>query len=69
MRMLLVMCIRLYRIVISPILPPRCRFQPSCSEYALQAVQRYGAIRGSWYAIRRLLRCHPFAQGGYDPLP
>jgi len=61
--------IRLYQLVISPILPPRCRFVPSCSEYAVEAVQRYGVICGMWLAIKRILRCHPFAKGGYDPLP
>jgi len=61
--------IRGYQRVISPALPPSCRFVPSCSEYAWQAVDRYGALKGSWLAVRRLLRCHPFNPGGYDPVP
>jgi putative membrane protein insertion efficiency factor len=61
--------IRGYRLVISPLLPPSCRFAPSCSEYALIAVERFGAVRGSWLAVRRLARCHPFHRGGWDPVP
>jgi putative membrane protein insertion efficiency factor len=58
-----------YRRFISPLLPPRCRFLPSCSAYALEAVQVHGAARGSWLAVRRLSRCHPFHAGGLDPVP
>ena len=58
-----------YRRFISPLLAPRCRFYPSCSAYALQAVQLHGALRGSWLAVRRLSRCHPFHAGGLDPVP
>jgi hypothetical protein len=61
--------IRGYRRWISPALPPACRFHPSCSEYALEAIARHGAVRGSWLAVRRLVRCHPFNPGGYDPVP
>lgn len=61
--------IRLYQRWMSPYLPPSCRFFPSCSEYAAEAVTRYGIFRGSWLAVRRLLRCHPFHPGGYDPVP
>jgi hypothetical protein len=61
--------IRLYQRWISPFARPACRFFPSCSEYAAQAVTRYGLFRGSWLALRRLLRCHPFHPGGYDPVP
>ncbi len=61
--------IRGYRRWISPALPPACRFYPSCSAYALEAVARHGALRGSWLAVRRLVRCHPFNPGGYDPVP
>ncbi len=58
-----------YRRFVSPLLGPRCRFYPSCSAYALAAVQAHGALRGSWLAARRLSRCHPFHPGGLDPVP
>ena len=61
--------IRGYQRFLSPALPPSCRFHPSCSQYALEAVTRYGALRGSWLAARRLARCHPFHPGGFDPVP
>lgn len=61
--------IRFYRTGISPLTPPSCRFHPTCSAYALEAIERYGAGRGGWLALRRLLRCHPFCRGGYDPVP
>jgi uncharacterized protein len=61
--------IRGYQLLVSPLLPPSCRFTPSCSQYALEAVSRYGALRGSWLAARRLARCHPFHPGGFDPVP
>jgi len=64
----LIALLKLYKAGISPLLPPSCRFVPSCSEYAMEAVERYGAMRGSWKGIRRLLRCHPFHPGGYDPV-
>jgi len=57
-----------YKLALSPLLPPSCRFIPTCSEYAMAAIQRYGAARGSLLALRRLLRCHPFHPGGYDPV-
>jgi putative membrane protein insertion efficiency factor len=61
--------IRFYRTAISPALPPSCRYTPSCSAYAAEAIETYGAGRGSWLALRRLLRCHPFHAGGHDPVP
>jgi putative membrane protein insertion efficiency factor len=66
---LLVGLLTVYRRFVSPLLGPRCRFYPSCSAYALEAVQVHGAIRGSWLAVRRLSRCHPFHAGGLDPVP
>lgn len=65
----LISAIRFYQKGISPLTPPSCRFHPSCSQYGLEAVQRYGAARGSWLTLRRLARCHPFCKGGYDPVP
>lgn len=66
---MLMLLIRFYQLAISPVLPPSCRFYPSCSAYALEAVQVHGALRGSWLAARRLSRCHPFHAGGVDPVP
>ncbi len=66
---LLLKLIRFYRKNLSPARPPCCRFIPTCSEYALEAIGKYGAAKGSWLALRRLLRCHPFYKGGYDPVP
>ena len=66
---LLIALIRFYQRFISPGLPPSCRFVPSCSQYALVAVQRYGALRGVWLGARRLVRCHPWHPGGVDPVP
>lgn len=68
-RVLGVGVIRWYQRCISPFLPPSCRFTPSCSAYAAEAVERYGLARGGWLGLRRLLRCHPFHPGGYDPVP
>ncbi|MBF0402229.1 MAG: membrane protein insertion efficiency factor YidD [Magnetococcales bacterium] len=69
MKRILLGLIRAYQYFISPMLPRSCRFFPSCSEYALEAVTRYGGLRGGWLAARRLLRCHPFHPGGFDPIP
>jgi len=68
-RRVLMLPIRGYQKFLSPGLPPSCRFTPSCSQYALEAVAKHGALRGSWLAARRLVRCHPFNPGGYDPIP
>jgi putative membrane protein insertion efficiency factor len=62
------MVLRAYKWAVSPMFPPACRYVPTCSEYAIEAVDRYGAGRGSLLAIKRLLRCHPFTRGGYDPV-
>lgn len=69
MRVVLATLIKGYRLFVSPLLGPRCRFYPSCSAYALEAVETHGAARGSWLAIRRLARCHPWHPGGFDPVP
>lgn len=61
--------IGLYQRLISPLLAPRCRFSPSCSAYAMEALERHGLWRGGWLSVWRLLRCHPFTTGGYDPVP
>jgi putative membrane protein insertion efficiency factor len=61
--------IRGYQRVVSPILPSSCRFFPSCSQYTLEAVDRYGVMRGTWLGLRRIARCHPFHPGGFDPVP
>ncbi|MFO7917701.1 MAG: membrane protein insertion efficiency factor YidD [Anaerolineae bacterium] len=61
--------LRFYQRAISPTLPPSCRFQPTCSEYMIQAVQKYGVLRGVSMGLKRLARCHPFHEGGYDPVP
>jgi uncharacterized protein len=68
-RQILMWTIRGYQLAISPMLGPRCRFYPSCSCYAHTAIERFGAWRGLWLGARRLLRCHPFNEGGYDPVP
>ncbi len=69
LRYLLIIPVRLYQILISPMLPPSCRFTPSCSQYAVEALRKHGAIKGSWLAIRRIMRCHPWGGSGYDPVP
>jgi hypothetical protein len=69
MKTLLQALIRLYQYLFRPMLGSNCRFAPSCSDYALEAVGKYGALRGGWLALRRVARCHPYHPGGYDPVP
>jgi uncharacterized protein len=68
MRLLALGLVRLYQLLVSPLLPPACRFWPTCSRYSAQAIDRYGVARGVWLSLRRLGRCHPFHPGGYDPV-
>ena len=69
MKIIALALLRLYKLILSPLLPTACRYEPTCSEYAREAVDRHGAIRGTVLAARRLARCHPFREGGYDPVP
>jgi putative membrane protein insertion efficiency factor len=68
MKFLVLDFLRLYKTFLSPFLPPACRFTPTCSEYATQAVEKHGAFRGTWLATKRILRCQPFCRGGHDPV-
>jgi len=68
MKYLVLDFLRLYKTFLSPFFPPACRFTPTCSEYASQAVEKYGAIRGTWLGAKRILRCQPFCKGGFDPV-
>ncbi len=61
--------VRFYQLAISPLTPPSCRFTPTCSQYALEAIRKYGPFKGGWLAIKRILRCHPWGGSGYDPVP
>ena len=69
MRALLLLVLRGYKRFLSPLLPPACRFEPTCSVYAMDAIGRFGALRGSWMGVKRLARCHPGHPGGFDPVP
>lgn len=69
MRRILIACINGYRYLISPLMASHCRFYPSCSSYAIQAIEQHGALKGCYFASKRLLRCHPFHPGGFDPVP
>jgi putative membrane protein insertion efficiency factor len=69
MKFLFIYLLQGYKLLISPLLPPACRFYPTCSVYAVEAIEKFGALRGSYLAIKRLLRCHPWHPGGYDPVP
>jgi putative membrane protein insertion efficiency factor len=68
-RKVLIFPIRVYQRVLSPLLPNRCRFYPTCSHYAVEAIEKHGALRGLWLAIKRISKCHPLHPGGYDPVP
>ncbi|MEW6116693.1 MAG: membrane protein insertion efficiency factor YidD [Nitrospirota bacterium] len=68
MKAIILALIKFYRYAISPILPPRCRFVPTCSEYSLEAVRKYGALKGTLLSFKRIAKCHPFHPGGYDPV-
>ena len=69
MKSVFISCIRFYQRFISPLTPPTCRFYPTCSNYAVEAIQVHGAFKGSWLTIKRILKCHPFHKGGFDPVP
>ena len=69
MKKILMSIIKIYQRTISPLTPPSCRFHPTCSHYGLEALETHGALKGSWLAIRRISKCHPFHEGGYDPVP
>ena len=69
MKYLLMKFVRFYQVAISPMLPPRCRYTPTCSQYAVEALQKHGACKGSMLTLRRVCRCHPFGGSGYDPVP
>ena len=69
MKHVFILLVRAYQVGISPLLPASCRYYPSCSMYAIEALERHGAARGAWLAARRVLRCHPFRAGGFDPVP
>ena len=60
---------RFYQYAVSPLIPPRCRYTPTCSQYALEAVKKYGALKGGWLVVKRIARCHPFGGSGHDPVP
>jgi uncharacterized protein len=68
MKFLVLDFLRLYKTFLSPFLPSACRFEPTCSQYTAEAVEKYGAIRGTWMGAKRILRCQPFCKGGYDPV-
>lgn len=64
----MIVCIRFYQLFISPLFPPTCRFYPTCSQYAIEAIRKKGALKGGWLAVKRIAKCHPFHPGGHDPV-
>jgi uncharacterized protein len=68
-RQILILLVRSYQVALSPLLPAACRYYPTCSAYAVEALERYGAIHGTWLTVKRIARCHPLHAGGYDPVP
>jgi putative membrane protein insertion efficiency factor len=69
LKKMLLLIIKIYQMIISPFFPPACRFYPTCSQYAIEAITRYGVFYGIYLAVKRILKCHPFHPGGYDPVP
>lgn len=69
MRHLFIIPVRLYQLIVSPMLPPSCRFTPTCSQYAIEALEKHGVIKGGWLTLKRIARCHPWGGSGYDPVP
>ena len=69
MKQVLMLLVRAYQLLVRPVLPPTCRFSPSCSQYSLEALSKYGALKGLWLTIKRVIRCNPWNPGGYDPVP
>ena len=69
MKYLFIFLVRFYQVVVSPLKPPSCRYTPTCSQYALEALKKYGAFKGGWLAIKRISSCHPWGGSGYDPIP
>ncbi|MEW5904503.1 MAG: membrane protein insertion efficiency factor YidD [Pseudomonadota bacterium] len=69
MKSIFLLLIKTYKFLISPLLPPSCRFHPSCSQYAEEAISRHGAVKGGWMSVKRIARCNPWNAGGYDPVP
>ena len=69
MKQFLILFVRAYQVALSPLLPAACRYHPTCSHYAVEALEKHGALRGGWLAVKRIARCHPFRAGGFDPVP
>lgn len=69
MKQILILFVRAYQVLLSPLLPAACRYHPTCSHYAIEALEKHGALRGGWLAVKRIARCHPFRAGGFDPVP